>query len=156
MGGIVKLLGTHWDLDMKYGAIDRQDLIIRFWTEIKHLPTLPGSISCIYALSSILSQSLLFFSQSSREPATFPPKSEYQHRYFLGKTLQIDLQFLQHFLCQFTDHTIFALKSLVLLFNGLIKLRNKILTEMEEWSGGGLLGVEVKLGIVDVADFKIP
>ena len=44
----------------------------------------------------------------------------------------------------------------MLLFDGLIKLRNKILAEMEEWPGGGLLGVEIKLGIIDVADFKIP
>ena len=138
------------------GTIDRQDLIIRFWTEMKYLPTLPGSISYIYALFSKLQPSLLFFLRSSQEPVTFPPQSKYQHRYLLGKTLQIDLHFLQHFLGQLTDHPIFALKGLVLLLYGLIELRNKILAEVEEWPGGGLLGVEVKLWIVDVADFKIP
>ena len=44
----------------------------------------------------------------------------------------------------------------MLLLDSLIQLRNQILGEMEQGSGGGLLGVEVQLRSADVGEFEFP
>lgn len=49
-----------------------------------------------------------------------------------------------------------GLFGLVLLVEDLVDLGGEVLGEVGEGAGGGLMGVEVELGGVDVGEFEIP
>lgn len=77
-------------------------------------------------------------------------------RYVFGETVEIDFHIFDHFFSEFANCSTSIFCGTCFLLEGLLDLGSEVLCEMEKGTCGGVLGVEVKLGVVDVGKFEFP